>query len=176
MNRRRFLAPTFAVFVALATAGPGVSASNAISVTVDRTAVSTSLGHKFSFRSRIVNVGSTAASGLIAHLNVLSLRPDVYLDPEDWSSHRTRYLSAIPAGGSVTITWRMQAVNAGSIGVFVAVLPRNGEPRPPATGPTVHVSIAERKTLDSGGILPLALGVPALLGALSLGLRFRRRS
>ena len=176
MNRPRLVAPTLAVFVALAAAGAAMSASTAISVTVDRTSVSTSLGHKFSVRSRIVNNGGGVASGLVAHLNVLSLRPDVYLDPEDWSSHRTRYLSAIPAGGSVTITWRMQAVNAGSIAVFVAVLPQNGDPPPPATGPIVHVSIARRQTLNSGGILPLALGIPALLAALSLGLRVRRRA
>jgi hypothetical protein len=176
MIRRGLVLSALVGLVALALAGPAVSSSNPIAVTVDRTAISTSLGHKFSVQSRIANTGGSAVSGLIAHLNVLSLRPDVYLDPEDWSSHRTRYLPAIPAGGSVTITWRMQAVNAGSIGVFVAVLPRNGEPRPPATGPTVHVSIARRKTLNSGGILPLALGVPALLAALALGLRLRRRA
>jgi hypothetical protein len=176
MIRRRLVVSALSMFAALALAGPAVSSSNRITVTVDRTAISTSLGNKFSVRSRIANNGGSAVSGLIAHLNVLSLRPDVYLDPEDWSSHRTRYLPAIPAGGSVTITWRMQAVNAGSIGVFVAVLPRNGEPQPPATGPTVHVSIARRKTLNSGGILPLALGIPALLAALSVGLRVRRRA
>ena len=176
MIRRRLVVAALSMFVALALAGPAVSSSNPIAVTVDRTTISTSLGHKFSLQSRIANNGGSAVSGLIAHLNVLSLRPDVYLDPEDWSSHRTRYLPAIPAGGSVTITWKMQAVNAGSIGVFVAVLPQNGEPRPPATGPTVHVSIARRKTLNSGGILPLALGIPALLAALSLGLRLRRRT
>ena len=76
----------------------------------------------------------------------------------------------------MTIDWKMEAVNAGSIGVFIAVLPRNGEPKPPATGPIVHVSIARRKTLNSGGILPLALGIPALLAALSVGLRVRRRA
>jgi len=173
---RARLVVTFALFAALALAGPAAGSSNRIAVTVDRTAVSTSLGHKFSVRSRIVNNGGSAVSGLIAHLNVLSLRPDVYLDPEDWSSHRTRYLPAIPAGGSVTIDWKMQAVNAGSIGVFIAVLPRNGEPKPPATGPIVHVSIARRKTLNSGGILPLALGIPALLAALSVGLSVRRRA
>ncbi len=173
---RAKLVVTFASFAALAVAGPAAGSSNRIAVTVDRTAVSTSLGHKFSVRSRIVNNGGSAVSGLIAHLNVLSLRPDVYLDPEDWSSHRTRYLPAIPAGGSVTIDWKMQAVNAGSIGVFIAVLPRNGEPKPPATGPIVHVSIARRKTLNSGGILPLALGIPALLAALSVGLSVRRRA
>jgi hypothetical protein len=44
----------------------------------------------------------------------------------------------------------------------------------PVTGPTVHVEIAERRTLNSGGILPLALGIPALLAALALGLRWHR--
>ena len=176
MIRRRLVVVAFSLVVVLALAGPAASSSNRIAVTVDRTTISTSLGHKFSVQSRVVNNGGGAVSGLIAHLNVLSLRPDVYLDPEDWSSHRTRYLPAIPAGGSVTITWRMQAVNAGSIAVFIAVLPQNGEPRPPATGPTVHVSIARRRTLNSGGILPLALGIPALLAALSVGLRMRRRA
>jgi hypothetical protein len=173
---RRLVVSASAAFFALAPAGPAVSSQNRVGVTVDRTAVSTSLGHKFSVRSRITNNGGSAASGLVAHLNILSLRPDVYVDPEDWSSHRTRYLRTIPAGGSVAITWKMQAVNAGSIAVFVAVLPQNGEPRPPATGPTVHVSIARRTTLNSGGILPLALGIPALLAALSVFLRVRRRA
>ena len=172
MIRRRLVVSATAVFLGLATAGPAASSPNQIAVSVDRTAISTSLGHKFSVRSRIANTGGSAANGLVAHLNVLSLRPDVYLDPEDWSSHRTRYLPTIPAGGSVTITWRMQAVNAGSIAVFIAVLPQSG----PATGPTVHVSIARRKTLNSGGILPLALGIPAVLAAMSMGLRMRRRA
>ena len=176
MIRRRLVTSALSMLVALAVAGPATSSSSRIAVTVDPTTISTSLGHKFSVRSRIANNGGSPVSGLIAHLNVLSLRPDVYLDPEDWSSHRTRYLPAIPAGGSVTINWRMQAVNAGSIGVFIAVLPQNGEPRPPATGPIVHVSIARRQTLNSGGILPLALGIPALLAAVSVGLRRRRRA
>jgi hypothetical protein len=172
---RTLVVSAVSMLVAAVAAAPAICASNHIAVTVDRTAISTSLGHKFSLQSQVVNNGATAASGLIAHLNVLSLRPDVYLDPEDWSSHRTRYLPAIPAGGSVTINWKMQAVNAGSIAVFIAVLPQNGEARPPATGPTVHVSIARRKTLNSGGILPLALGIPALLSALLVGAGVRRR-
>ena len=75
---------------------------------------------------------------LIAHLNVLSLRSGVYIDPEDWSSNRTRYLPPIPAGGSLTLTWRLQAVNAGSIGVYVAVLPQSVAAKPPTTSPTTR--------------------------------------
>jgi hypothetical protein len=146
-----------------------------ISVRVDRGSVATGLGRTFSFSSTITNVGATAATGLIAHLNVLSLRDGVYVDPEDWSSHRTRYLAPVPAGGSRTITWKMEAVNSGSFGVYVAVLPRNGEPRPPVTGPAIRVSVAERRTLDSSGILPLALGIPGALGLVALSLRLHRR-
>jgi len=162
--------------LALAFAGAADALSNGLAVSVDRTGISTALGHEFVFRSTIENQSATPVSGLIAHLNVLSLRNGVYVDPEDWSSRRTRYLAPIPAGASVTLTWKMQAVNSGSFGVYVAVLPQSGAARPPITGRAVHVSIAHRKTLNSGGTLPLVLGIPALLGALSLGVRARRRT
>ena len=109
----------------------------------------------------------------IAHLNVLSLRRGVYVDPEDWSSDRTRYLAPIGAGRSIALTWNLQAVNAGTIGVYVAAVER-GSVRP-ATSPTVRVSIAQRRTLNSDGIVPLALGIPALLGGLAVRVRTRRR-
>jgi hypothetical protein len=115
------------------TAAPAASAG--VSVSLDRTNVSTKLGHSFTFRSTIANHGQAPARGLIAHLNVLSLRNSVYVDPEDWSSHRTRYLAPIPPGGSTTLSWKVKAVNAGSIGVYVAVLPRAGAAAP-TTGPT----------------------------------------
>ncbi len=153
---------------------PAAHAAGALSVSNDRTAIATKLGHKFVFHSTIHNNGATPASGLVAHLNVVDLSGHTYVDPEDWSSHRTRYLAPIPAGGSTTLAWRMNAVNSGTIGVYVAVLPRSGEPVPPTTGPTLRVRIQDRKTLNSGGILPLALGLPALLGLLALGVRLGR--
>ena len=151
-------------------------ATSPVSVGIDRTRISTELGRTFTFHTTIANHGRAPAAGLIAHLNVLSLRNGVYVDPEDWSSNRTRYLPPIPARGRVTLGWRLQAVNSGSIGVYVALLSKSGVARPPITGPAVHVVIAERRTLDAGGVLPLVLGVPAFLGALSLGVRARRRA
>lgn len=162
-----------AVALVVASGAEGAAAPS-VSVSVDRTTITTRLGQDFSFRSTITNRGSSPADQLVAHLNVLSLSGGVYVDPEDWSAERTIYLAPIAAGGSTTITWRVKAVNSGSIGVYVAVLPRSGAGQA-ATGPTVHAQIAQRRTLNSGGILPLALGVPALLGALAVGLRFRSR-
>jgi hypothetical protein len=147
----------------------------AVSVSVDRTNVVTSLGHEFTFRSTFTNRTMSTLGGLIAHLNVLSYDGGVYVDPEDWSPHRTRYLAAIPAGGSTTITWNMHAVNAGTFAVYVAVLPHRPSALPPTTGPAIHLAVAKRTTINSEGILPLALGIPAMLALLLLGARVRRR-
>jgi hypothetical protein len=163
------LALLVGLFLAFAPAAhAGLSVSN------DRAAIATKLGHKFVFHSTIRNNGTASAAGLVAHLNVVDLSGHTYVDPEDWSSHRTRYLAPIPAGASTTLSWPMNAVNSGKIGIYVAVLPRSGAPVPPTTGPILRVQIQHRKTLNSGGILPLALGLPALLGLAALGVRFRR--
>jgi len=162
----------FALLFALLAAAP---VHAAITVTNDRATIETRLGHKFVFHSQIQNRGSAPARNLVAHLNVLDLTGHTYVDPEDWSSQRTRYLQSIPAGGSTTLTWRMNAVNAGTIGIYVAVLSRSGAPVRPTTGPTLRVRIRDRRTLNSGGILPLALGIPAALGLLAVAVRISRR-
>jgi hypothetical protein len=150
-------------------------AGAAVSVSADRTDVSTSIGHDFTFSTRVDNKGSTSTPPLVAHLNVLSLRPGVYVDPEDWSSRRTVFLGPVPGRGSRSITWKVKAVNSGDIGIYVAVLPQSGAAEPPVTSETIHVRIAQRRTLNSGGILPLAAGIPALLAALAVGVRFSRK-
>jgi hypothetical protein len=162
------------VAVAALVAPAGAGAAEQLGVKVDRTRIETQLGHTFSFRTTITNRGSTAAKGYVAHLNVVSYDPGVYVDPEDWSGARTRYLPAIPPARSVTVDWRLQAVNAGRFAVYVAVAPPSGSVAPPSTGPAIPVAIAERKTLNSQGILPLAVGMPALLGLVWLGTRVRR--
>ena len=81
-----------------------------VSIVLDRAQVATRIGHRFEFTSTIRN-GDRLLREPVAHLNVLSLEPDVYVDPEDWSSHRTVYLTTLAAHGSTTIRWDVQAVN-----------------------------------------------------------------
>lgn len=159
---------------AFATWTPGAAAAPGVSVSASRVRISTDLGHKFAFRTTVANHGQAAARGLIAHLNIVGLDSSVYVDPEDWSSHRTIYLDALPADGSKTITWRLQAVSAGKFDVYVAVFARRAIAKAPTTGPAVRVAVADRRTLNSGGILPLALGIPAFLGLLAVSVRIKR--
>ncbi len=188
MRRRRLV--TAVAAVALGSSAVGVAlapataraasspppASGGIAVSVDRTRISAGLGDHFGFRATVVNRGTAPAAGLIAHLNVLSLRPGLYVDPEDWSPDRTKYLGTLPPGGSRTLTWRLQAVAPGRLGIYVAVLTERAAGAAPLTAPAVHVAIAQRRTLNAGGIVPVALGVPALLGALALAAGLRRSS
>ena len=176
MSRRAVSRVALATIVgALAFASVASAASNDLSVSVSRSRIATQLGHKVSFRTTIENHASTSTGPLITHLNVLSLRSGVEIDPEDWSTHRTRYLEPIPAGGSRTITYPVHAINTGRIALYVAVLPQVRPAQPPTTGPTVQLVVAKRDTLNAGGILPLALGIPALLALMAGGMQYARR-
>lgn len=164
---RRVRTAFWIVLAVLVACGPAALAARAanggVQIAADRTAIATKLGRPFGFRTAITNAGATAAPGLIAHLNVLSLRDGTYVDPEDWSSNRTRYLAMIPVGGSTTIPWQLHAVNAGRFAVYVALVRSDGTALP-AVSPPVRVTVTDRRTLNSAGILPLAIGIPMLLG------------
>jgi hypothetical protein len=150
------------------------TAGAATTVELDRAGVSTRIGEHFTFTSTIRNDSAQTQNDLVAHLNVLSSDPGTYVDPEDWSSHRTRYLSPLAPHEVRKVTWTVTAVNSGSITIYVAVLPRHGRGQV-AASPPLRVEIAKRRTLNSGGVLPLVLGIPALLGRTALGMRARRQ-
>jgi MYXO-CTERM domain-containing protein len=149
-----------------------------VQLSLSRAHVSTGLGDSFGFTSTITNAGSAQLSGLVAHLNVVGFDPGVYVDPEDWSSQRTRYLAPLPPGKSTKIDWTVKAVNGGHLAIYVVVLPSNNPgavARDLSVSPALDLRVAERRTLNPGGVLPLVIGLPALLGLAALGMRRRRR-
>jgi hypothetical protein len=142
--------------------------------------IRTALGNHFTVRTTVTNPGGTASGKTLAHLNVVSLHTSVYVDPEDWSPSRTRMLASLAPGTSSTVTWQLQAVNAGSFDVYVVLIPAesvaaNGSSPRLVVSPATHVDVTARRTLDPGGSLRVALAVPALIGAGALALRWRRR-
>jgi hypothetical protein len=170
-------APVVAIAAALLAGAPaaGAVAQPDLALTVDRTHVRTGLGREFVIRSEVVRSSSAGSGdGVILHLNVFSLHPGVYVDPEDWSSDRTRYVH-VPDGGTVTSVWRLHAVNHGSFALYVTAVPAAAGGSRPVSSPVVVASVASRRTLDPGGVVPLALGVPSALLALTLAARRLRR-
>lgn len=176
--RRRLVAPTIAAAcgaLVLASAAAAESSSVPVTVRVDKTQIAAGLGDPFSFKTTITNTGASTTVPLVAHLNILTLRPGVYVDPEDWSGQRTVFLDPIAPRRSITITWSLKAVGSGTLAAYVAVLPQDRPAAPPAMSPTVRVGVEDRRLINAGGILPLALGVPALLGLLAGGVVLSRR-
>ena len=162
----------FLGLLCLLVAAPVSAARSPVEISLSRTEVSTGIGESFSFDSEIRNTGTEPLSGLVAHLNVAGLDSDIYVDPEDWSEDRTRFLPTLGPGETTSVGWAVKAVTGGRAAIYVVVLPAGAEP---AVSPAMRVNIAETTDLNSGGVLPLALGVPAFLGAVALLVRRRRR-
>jgi hypothetical protein len=142
-------------------------------IALDRGSVDIRLGKSFAFTSTLT-AGAGRTGPLVAHLNVVSLDPQTYVDPEDWSTHRTRYLAPVAAGGTRSVRWTVKAVSAGPIAIYVTAVPAEGA-APIAVGPVLHVQVADRRTLNSGGVVPLALAVPAALAVIAVAARRRAR-
>lgn len=175
MTRRLWHAAALAVaLLSLLGASTAAGGAAGVRVTLDRTQITTRVGDKFTLRAEIANPAGTPARSVIAHLNVLSLTPGTEVDPEDWSTDRTRYLPPLPPHASKTLAWRLQAVTGGRIGVYVAATSRAGAGAP-STGPMARVVVTEHRTLNANGVLPLAIGIPVLLALLTAGMRARRR-
>ena len=162
----------FLSLLCLLVAAPVSAARSPVEVSLSRTEVSTRIGESFSFDSEIRNTGTEPLAGLVAHLNVAGLDSDIYVDPEDWSEDRTRFLPTLGPGETTSVGWNVKAVTGGRAAIYVVVLPAGAEP---AVSPAMTVDVADTKDLNSGGVLPLALGVPAFLGAVALIVRRRRR-
>jgi hypothetical protein len=168
-----------AALVGIAGVPAGAARSaDSLSVEFDESRVDLVVGDKFTLTSTITNSGAVASTPIIAHLNVASLTSDVYVDPEDWSSSRSRYLPAIQPGQSVDVTWNMQAVNSGWFDAYVVLLPHGASSLgsdPLVVSDAVLAKISGRPTANPGGALPAVIGIPAVIGAAALWTRYRRR-
>jgi hypothetical protein len=131
------------------------------------------IGERFRFTSTLHNTSGRPLTGLVAHLNVLGLNPDIYVDPEDWSTQRTQYLDPLPGNGSTRLTWDVQAVSTGRLALYVTVTPTEGADEVIASGP-LRVTVAQQRMLNAGGVLPLAVGMPVTI-LLLMGVAIRRQ-
>lgn len=182
------LLPALAVALLAASALLGLSAGAPVAaqapapvdltVSVNMTQRSTQLGETFKFSSTITNNSDAASGTLIANLNFVSQDRKTYIDPEDWSPDRTIEVGSIAAHSTAIRAWTVKPVVKGDVGAYVVVLPKSPElaaSASPAASPVIHIHVQERRPLNPGGILPVALAVPAAVALAFAGLRAARR-
>ncbi|WP_343973000.1 hypothetical protein [Kribbella koreensis] len=131
-------------------------------ITMNQDQLNAATGQTLNLESQVI-----APADSIAHLNVTSL-DGVYVDLEDWTQDVTQ---PVPAEPQAQLDWEFQAVNSGHFAVYVVVIPKDG---PLIVSPPVHITVATRQTLSTGGALPVAITIPVLLGLAAIGTRLRR--
>jgi hypothetical protein len=183
----RLLSAAAAAALALAPAAPALAPAAPVAagapaapveVTMDRPTFAAVLGDRFTVRSTIVNTGSAPTGPLLAHLDLVSLHDDVYVDAEDWSPDRSVPVGPLAPGAGTTLDWTVRTVDAGEFAVYVVVLPAGPAPGGAAAlslSPALRLGVASRQPLDPGGSAVVVVAVPALVGVLTLGARLRRR-
>lgn len=153
------------VLIAVSTSGWGAVAAQGtdpMRVELDSDSVEVGTGKSFSFRSTITNLSDQSLTDVIANVNVVSSDGTVYVDPEDWSSDRTQYLDSLAPGASAELSWNVRAVTTGDLILYVAVTTRADSTAVVAGGP-LRATVTATKQINAAGVLPVALGVPAVV-------------
>jgi len=148
------------------------SAQNAaIEITMSETHIVTSVGRVLSIESMIVNHNESTSAPMLAHINVVSADGS-YVDLEDWSADVTQKVPALQAGEDTALSWDLQAVNAGSFHIYVVLVPDAG---PLVASGSTRIDVGQKRNLNAGGALPVAIVVPLMLGLGAAAIRYRAR-
>lgn len=128
------------------------------------------MGDRLSFQTSILNVGSTPEHGLVAWISLLQTDPgqEQPVDLEDWSAHKAVTAAALEPGQTLEATWPMRLIAAGHYRLVVCLASR--ETRELVTSPVVAFTVQSKPVVASARALPVALGIPLLLG----GVLFRQ--
>jgi len=178
MSRHRMLplaiaAATFACLGSSTAVALPTAAGPPVSIELDKTQAALGLGQTLKFTTKVGNPGEEDVSGAIAHLNILAVDPGVYVDPEDWSGERTQYLDPLGGGESDPVEWELQAVNSGRFMVYVVITFDQAAGEVVASK-ALRLDVAPERTLEAGGLVPIAAGVPGVV-VLLMGLVMVRR-
>jgi len=126
------------------------------------------MGDQLSFHSVIRNNGPAAADGLIAWLSLVRIDRghEQPVDLEDWSAHKAVTAVALPSGGTIETDWPMRLIQDGIYRVIVSVISRDGTALTPS--PPVDFSVRPKPVVESRRVLPVAFGLPLVLGGVLL--------
>jgi hypothetical protein len=152
-------------------AGAAAAQGASIEITLNETHIVTNVGRVLTLESAIVNRKDTASAPMLAHVNVVSA-DGTYVDLEDWSADVTQQIPALRPGEDTTLTWDLQAVNAGSFHVYVVLIPDSG---PLVASGSTRIEVGQKRNLNAGGALPVAIAVPFILGIGAAAIRYRVR-
>ncbi len=174
----RALAPAVAAalaLVGLAGATPaGARTVEDVEVSVEPDETDVLLGETTDIRVTLTNTGNHPTEALVVHIDITDPTSDSSVDPEDWTATLSKPVGVLAPGTSATVGWSIQPISGGSFALYAVAL-SPGSDRVAASN-VLDVTVTDQRSLNPGGILPVALGAPALVGALLMvQMRLARR-
>lgn len=132
------------------------------------------MGDRLSYRTSIRNVGDSSADGVVAWLGLIQVDKgqEQPVDLEDWSAHKAITLNSLAPGEAVQTDWPMRLIASGHYRVVVSAASAGGGPLTPSS--FIDLAVRAKPVVESGRVLPVALGMPMLLLAGLLTQRRRR--
>ena len=129
------------------------------------------MGDRVLYRSVIRNAGTAPVQGVVAWLGLVQVDPgqEQPVDLEDWSAHKAVTVRSLAPGQAQETEWPVRLIASGQYRVVVTAAAGSGALAP---SPFVDLAVRQKAVVESGRVLPVAAGVPALLLG---GLLMRRR-
>jgi len=123
------------------------------------------MGDRLSFRTTIRNEGTVPVGGVIGWVSLLRTDRgnEQPIDLEDWSAHKAITLVSLVPGEAVTTDWPFRLIASGTYRVVVSAATRDGATL--ATSPFADFTVRAKPVVDSQRVLPVAFGLPLLIGA-----------
>ena len=140
--------------------------------------VTPTTGDAMHFHSSIRNTSAHPVKGLVAWISLVEVTPgrEQPMDLEDWSAHKAVAGATLGPGTTLATDWPMRLIQSGDYRVVISATDRNE--RSVYTSPTLEFHVARKPIVESSRILPVALGLPLLIGGVMAyrGWRQRRRT
>jgi hypothetical protein len=163
------------VLALAATAGPASAAGLSVDLRPDPgNPASPQMGDRLSLHTVIRNDGARPVDGLIAWISLVQtdkgrVQP---IDLEDWSAHKAVTAATLAPGAAIRTDWPMRLIQPGHYRAVVSVTSRTGSSL--VASRFAEFTVREKPVVESGRVLPLALGLPLLIGA-AMFWRWRRQ-
>lgn len=142
-----------------------------LKITVDLDYTTVNAGEEIEFSSTVTNAGAEASPPLYVAMNIVKTAKGDPVDPEDWSPQRTQSIETLAPGESVIQSWTVQAILEGDFMVYLTAIPKPQGPdstSQPVSSSGVHLTVHAFAESNPGGVLPIAIGIPLALMALSI--------
>jgi uncharacterized membrane protein len=153
-----------------------VGLGDTVDLVVEPTSVDVVLGQDLDLTISVTNVGSDPTPPLLVHIDITDPEKASSVDPEDWTATLSKPIGALESGATRTVDWRIQPISGGTFALYAVALSPGVDAV--AASNVVTVDVADQRSLDPNGILPVAIAAPAVVGALLVvqTQRTRRRS